>query len=56
MTQKGAPGSDQLGCHRNDILSLSISKDRTIVVSGQEGKYPSLHVWNACSGEKIAAF
>jgi microtubule-associated protein-like 6 len=56
MTQKGAEGSDQLSCHRNDVLCLDCSPDRTKIVTGQEGKYPSVHVWDAVTGEKIKAF
>ena len=34
MTQKSAPGSDQLSFHRDDILCLDISSDRTKIVTG----------------------
>ena len=33
--------------HRDDILSLDVSLDRKTVVTGQSGKSPSVHVWNA---------
>ena len=56
MTQKGAPGSEQLNFHRDDILCLDISADRTKVVTGQIGKNPSVHVWDAVTCEKIDAF
>jgi hypothetical protein len=56
MTQKGAEGSDQLSFHRDDILCLDISNDRTKVVTGQIGKSPSVHIWDAITCEKIDAF
>lgn len=56
MTQKTAPGSDQLSFHRDDILCLDISSDRTKVVTGQVGKSPSVHVWDANTCEKVTAF
>jgi len=34
MKQKSDPDSDQLAVHRNDILCLDISKDRTKAVTG----------------------
>jgi hypothetical protein len=34
MTQKGDPAADQLSCHRDDIICLAISNDRTKIVSG----------------------
>lgn len=37
-------------------MCLDISKDRTKAVTGQEGKYPSVHVWDAITGKKIKAF
>jgi hypothetical protein len=33
--------------HRDDILSLDISQDRKMIVTGQVGNTPSIHVWNA---------
>lgn len=56
MTRKHAPGTDQLNCHRDDILCLGINDDRTRVVTGQVGPYPSVHVWNSETGDKIKAF
>ena len=56
MTQKEAEGADQLSHHRDDIISLDISNDRTKVVTGQIGKSPSIHVWDAVTAEKLDAF
>ena len=49
MIQKSL--GDQLSCHRDDILTLALSKDRTKVVTGQIGKYPSVHIWDALTSE-----
>ena len=54
MTPKG--DGDQLQFHRDDILCLDISADRTKVVTGQIGKSPSVHVWDASTCDKIDAF
>jgi WD40 repeat protein len=35
---------------------MDISADRTKIVTGQIGKSPSIHVWDASTGEKIDAF
>jgi len=43
-------------CHRDDILSLDISQDRKLVVTGQVGSTPCVHVWNAESCEQVASF
>ncbi len=51
MTQKEAEGVDQLSFHRDEIKSLDISSDRTKVVTGQNGKWPSIHVWDANTAE-----
>lgn len=42
--------------HRNDIISLDISKDRKTVVTGQVGKNPAVHVWDAETQEQKAQF
>ena len=47
---------DQMAQHRDDILCLDISMDRTKVVTGQIGKSPSVHIWDALTCEKIDAF
>lgn len=51
MIQKSM--GDQLSCHRDDIITLAVSKDRKKVVTGQIGKYPSVHVWDAQTSEQI---
>lgn len=33
--------------HMDDILSLDISQDRKLVVTGQVGKAPSVHIWDS---------
>ena len=37
----------------NTITALDISVDRTLVVTGDAGYSPSIHVWNASSGEYV---
>jgi hypothetical protein len=43
--------ADDSKCHMDDILSLDVSTDRKTVVTGQVGKAPSVHVWDAETGE-----
>jgi WD40 repeat protein len=38
--------ADDSKFHMDDILSLDISQDRKLVVTGQVGKAPSVHVWD----------
>lgn len=40
-------GAAELDFHRDDILCMDMSIDRKLVVTGQTGKSPSVHVWNA---------
>lgn len=54
MTQKG--DGDQSVHHRDDILCMDVSADRTKVVTGQIGKSPSVHIWDAVTCEKIDSF
>ena len=42
--------------HRDDILSIDISADRTTVVTGETGPSPAVHVWQAASSEKVGQF
>ena len=39
--------ADDSKYHMDDILSLDLSADRKTVVTGQVGKAPSVHVWDA---------
>ncbi len=48
--------ADDSKCHMDDILSLDISADRKTVVTGQVGKAPSVHVWDAETGESKVSF
>jgi WD40 repeat protein len=48
--------ADDSKYHMDDILSLDISTDRKIVATGQVGKKPSVHVWDAETRESIATF
>ena len=48
--------ADESKCHMDDILSLDISADRKVVVTGQVGKSPSVHVWDAETAEPKATF
>lgn len=48
--------ADDSKCHMDDILSLDISSDRKTVVTGQVGKAPSVHVWDAETGESKVSF
>ena len=47
---------EQLEFHRDDILSIDLCCDRKLVVTGQIGKSPSVHVWDAHTCEKISSF
>ena len=48
--------ADDSKCHMDDILSLDISTDRKTVVTGQVGKAPSVHVWDAETAESKFTF
>jgi WD40 repeat protein len=48
--------ADDSKFHMDDILSLDVSFDRKTVVSGQVGKAPSVHVWDAETGESKFMF
>lgn len=48
--------ADDSKCHMDDILSLDISADRKSVVTGQVGKAPSVHVWDAETAEPKFTF
>lgn len=48
--------ADDSKCHMDDILSLDISTDRKTVVTGQVGKSPSVHVWDAETAEPKCTF
>merc|ERR1711871_757859 len=39
--------------HDDDIISLTVSPDRQFVATGQLGKKPSVHVWDAATGQGI---
>jgi len=54
MTAKNE--GDEGPFHRDDIISLDISTDRKTVVTGQTGKTPSVHVWDAHSCEQVSTF
>lgn len=40
----------------DDILSLDMSTDRKLVVTGQIGKAPSVHIWDAETAEQKCYF
>ena len=42
--------------HTNDIMSMDVSLDGTLAVSGQNGSQPTVFVWDAVTGEKIKRF
>lgn len=48
--------ADDSKCHMDDILSLDVSADRKTVVTGQVGRAPSVHVWDAETGESKTTF
>jgi microtubule-associated protein-like 6 len=48
--------ADDSKSHMDDILSLDVSTDRKLVASGQVGKSPSIHVWDAETAESRATF
>lgn len=56
VTMEAKRGADETDFHRDDILSLDLSVDRKLVVTGQAGKTPSVHVWNAENQTQVCAF
>lgn len=48
--------ADDSKFHMDDILSLDISTDRKTIVSGQVGKAPSVHVWDAETAQSKTMF
>lgn len=48
--------ADDSKFHMDDILSLDVSPDRKLVVSGQVGKAPSVHFWDAETCESKGMF
>jgi microtubule-associated protein-like 6 len=48
--------ADDSKCHMDDILSLDMSTDRKLVVTGQVGKAPSVHVWDSETAEQKCFF
>ena len=40
--------------HTNDVMSLMVnSADKTRAVTGQQGKYPAVFVWDTTTGQKL---
>jgi microtubule-associated protein-like 6 len=39
--------------HSDDVLALSVSTDRTIAVSGQNGPSPTIFAWSTSDGSMI---
>lgn len=48
--------ADDSICHRDDILCLDVSADRKTVVTGQMGKSPTVHIWDAVTGKSRSNF
>lgn len=48
--------ADDSKTHMDDILSLDVSADRKLVATGQVGKSPSVHVWDAETAESKCYF
>ena len=48
--------ADDSKFHMDDILSLDVSTDRKLVVTGQVGKAPSVHVWDSETAESKFTF
>jgi hypothetical protein len=48
--------ADDSKSHMDDILALDISTDRKLVVTGQVGKAPSVHVWDSETAESKGTF
>lgn len=48
--------ADDSKFHMDDILSLDVSSDRKLVVTGQVGKAPSVHIWDAETAESKCMF
>jgi WD40 repeat protein len=56
VSMEAKSGSDESEFHRDDILSLDVSGDRKLVITGQSGKQPSVHVWNAEDQTQVCSF
>lgn len=54
MTQKR--DGEQLEFHRDDIKAIGMSPDRKLVITGQVGNKPSVHIWNAETCEQVSSF
>ena len=48
--------ADDSKFHMDDILSIDISSDRKLAVTGQVGKAPSVHVWDTDTMESKCFF
>jgi|694.fasta_scaffold122247_1 hypothetical protein len=48
--------SEMTPFHREDIISLDISADRKRIVTGEVGKFPAVHIWDAETCKKIDSF
>lgn len=48
--------ADDSKFHMDDILSLDVSPDRKLVVTGQVGKAPSIHIWDSETAESKGMF
>ena len=48
--------ADESKCHMDDILCLNVSHCRKLVATGQVGKAPSVHVWDAETCESKCTF
>ena len=48
--------ADESKCHKDDIMSIDVSTDRKLVATGQVGKAPSVHIWDAETGESKCTF
>lgn len=47
---------EQLEFHRDDILCLDLCSDRRLAITGQVGKFPSVHVWDSHTCKKVSSF
>lgn len=53
---KAKMDNSQTEFHNDDIVCLDLCNDRRLAITGQVGKWPSVHVWDSHTCERKASF
>lgn len=53
---KSKQDTEQKEFHNDDIVCLDLCIDRKLAISGQVGKWPSVHIWDSHTCERQASF